>query len=304
MIQRAVSFPDPKHFVPLAPPSPRPSSHCKIAPATAPPVAPEPGQSHGFVLPDPVAAVHFQPRVRDVLLFPRAPALVTVPGGFHDFLDPVSTVWCRPGYSLQLSSFGRSRVRVDWATTAHVESALAGAWLEPPHVERDRPLGIYFASPKLFLAQRLLALGRPVPRWVRAEPTALALRAMALGSWHDSRSRRSGSDAPALVRAARRHLALSYDQPVPLPAIAEELGASSAHLSRAFKRCTGLSPMAYRHELRMRAALELLERRDADLCETGFALGYSSHSHFTERFRRTFGVTPSAYRSLASGAGN
>jgi len=53
---------------------------------------------------------------------------------------------------------------------------------------------------------------------------------------------------------------------------------------------------AYRNQLRLRAALESLAERHADLTGIALDLGFSSHSHFTETFRRTFGRTPSSVR--------
>jgi AraC-like DNA-binding protein len=54
-----------------------------------------------------------------------------------------------------------------------------------------------------------------------------------------------------------------------------------------------------RNELRLRCALERLERDDCDLTRLALDLGYSSHSHFTSSFRVLFGVPPSAIRRIA-----
>lgn len=107
------------------------------------------------------------------------------------------------------------------------------------------------------------------------------------------RHRRGDVDA---VEAARDLVARRYRENLSLSDIAREVSSSVFHLSRIFHARTGFSLHAYRTQLRLRAALERLAERDADLTGIALDLGFSSHSHFTETFRRTFGRTPSAVR--------
>jgi AraC family transcriptional regulator len=107
------------------------------------------------------------------------------------------------------------------------------------------------------------------------------------------RPRRSEVDA---VEAARDVIAGRYRENLSLLQIAREVGASVFHLSRVFHARTGFSLHAYRNQLRLRAALERLGERDADLTGIALDLGFSSHSHFTETFRRSFGRPPSSVR--------
>ena len=65
-----------------------------------------------------------------------------------------------------------------------------------------------------------------------------------------------------------------------------------------FRAVTGQTIHAYRMQLRVRSALERIERA-SDLSAVALALGFSSHSHFTASFRRAFGVTPSGVRGDA-----
>jgi AraC-like DNA-binding protein len=65
-------------------------------------------------------------------------------------------------------------------------------------------------------------------------------------------------------------------------------------LSRRFHEATGLTLHHYRAQLRLRAALELIEAR-TPLTEVALEVGYSSHSHFTEAFREAYGVPPSTF---------
>jgi AraC family transcriptional regulator len=104
-----------------------------------------------------------------------------------------------------------------------------------------------------------------------------------------------------LVEDARRLLAETFDQPLRLSTVARDLSCSPFHLCRVFRQGTGVTLHQYREQIRLRRALDLIER-GMDLTSVALEVGYSSHSHFTYAFRRTFGTTPKLVRgSLRSG---
>lgn len=114
----------------------------------------------------------------------------------------------------------------------------------------------------------------------------------------------SGGAAPAAASGMRHRvlaeraqvlLARRFAEPLALHDVAAELGTSAFHLCRVFRANTGQSLHRHRDQLRLRAALNRLER-DEDLTTIGLDVGYSSHSHFTAAFKRAFGTAPSTLR--------
>jgi len=105
------------------------------------------------------------------------------------------------------------------------------------------------------------------------------------------------------VEAARLILNESYDSPPRLSALAARLGCSTFHLSRVFRRLTGLSLRQYVGRLRTRLAADRLTRGERDLTGLALDLGFFDHSHFTKAFRREYGVSPSSARAAAGGVG-
>lgn len=101
---------------------------------------------------------------------------------------------------------------------------------------------------------------------------------------------------PSFVEDAEQLLARRYAEALSLDDIARSLGVSAYHLCRVFRAHTGTSLHQHRDQLRLRAALNRLERNE-DLTTIGLDVGYSSHSHFTAAFRRTFAVPPSRLRT-------
>lgn len=81
--------------------------------------------------------------------------------------------------------------------------------------------------------------------------------------------------------------------PATLDQVARSLGASAGHLSRVFKRVTGVPVHQYRNSLRVLGAFDEL---DDDLSVVAQRWGFSSHSHFTSVFTTWFGVPPAQAR--------
>jgi AraC-like DNA-binding protein len=104
--------------------------------------------------------------------------------------------------------------------------------------------------------------------------------------------------AHELADAAKTWIAPRVMQRLTLARIATALDCSVFHLCRSFRRATGLTLHAYRDQVRLRLALERLERGERDLSRLALDLGYSSHSHFTAAFHRSFDNPPAAVRKL------
>jgi AraC-like DNA-binding protein len=71
-------------------------------------------------------------------------------------------------------------------------------------------------------------------------------------------------------------------------------GLSTFHLVRTFKKRIGLSPLAYRDQLRMAEARRLLLAKQP-ISQISLTLGYADQSHFTRQFQRIVGTSPQRY---------
>lgn len=79
-------------------------------------------------------------------------------------------------------------------------------------------------------------------------------------------------------------------------------GGSARTLARAFVRETGLTFGAYRAQLRLMRALELLAL-GRSVTAVALTLGYNSVSAFVTKFRRHLGTTPARYYAIDGGDG-
>jgi AraC family transcriptional regulator len=84
-----------------------------------------------------------------------------------------------------------------------------------------------------------------------------------------------------------------------LDAIADAVGISRFHLSRAFAVSTGRSLTAYVRARRLSQAARTLAQGAPDILSLALDSGYGSHEAFTRAFRQHFGLPPEQLRAQA-----
>jgi AraC-like DNA-binding protein len=154
------------------------------------------------------------------------------------------------------------------------------------HIPIDGPT--YLMQRRLFDAARTLDL-------LEVEERALHIWSRVASALGRTRRRKELRDRER-IEEAKRIVATEPARRISLREIAAKTQLSPFQLCRAFRDATGMTLTAYRHDLRLRIALDLLRDPRADLSDIGLRLGYANHSHFTATFRRRFGITPSQYR--------
>src|SRR5699024_3879532 len=104
------------------------------------------------------------------------------------------------------------------------------------------------------------------------------------------------SDPDLLIRLAPVLQRLRADLGNPaLTELAESIGMTKYQLSRAMRRPTGLSPLAWRQNARIGRARHML-RQGRPIAETAHMLGFSDQSHFHRVFRAHVAASPGSYR--------
>ena len=98
------------------------------------------------------------------------------------------------------------------------------------------------------------------------------------------------------VRIAKEFLASSLDEKITLDQVASVVGLSRYYFLRLFKQETGLSPHAYRTQLRIDLAKDLL-LKGMPPAEVALETGFTDQSHLTNKFRQFTCATPLQYLS-------
>jgi AraC family transcriptional regulator len=105
--------------------------------------------------------------------------------------------------------------------------------------------------------------------------------------------------APRSVIQAMKYIHENYPGDVRLADIAGAAHLSSYHLTRVFKKATGVSPHQYLVQVRVNSARSLLTAGagDRSLAEIAAAVGFADQSHLTRHFKRMLGITPKQLRT-------
>lgn len=112
----------------------------------------------------------------------------------------------------------------------------------------------------------------------------------------DLTQERNTDSGDAYVEAAILDLRERYVVDLSADSVAERLGISGDHLSRLFKKATGLTFNEYLTRLRMKRAMELLRDPVVRIGEVADLAGYRDARYFSTLFRRIVGMTPSEFR--------
>lgn len=87
-----------------------------------------------------------------------------------------------------------------------------------------------------------------------------------------------------------------YNEEVSLLSAADYSCLSPQHLSRAFKKETGITFVDYLTKVRIRKAKDLFARDELKMYEIAEMVGYSNQHYFSTVFRRATGMSPGEYR--------
>jgi AraC family transcriptional regulator len=227
--------------------------------------------------------------------------------GTKRLADPVTaTLWNRGPYRVRHPVGGRDACTVFRLTAA---GTAAFAQASPPRQRVGQ--GGTFTGPSRPLDGRTYLLHRralAAAAGASADPLAVeepALEFLRIAAAEEE-SARTSPDPPSArrhVAGARDILARDFRRPLTIGQVARQVNCSPFHLSRLFRRATGVTLYQAVLRLRLREGLERLLDEPDGIASIALAVGFASHSHFTDAFRAEFGCPPShARRLLRKGA--
>ena len=100
----------------------------------------------------------------------------------------------------------------------------------------------------------------------------------------------------SLIEDTIQYIIIHLHEKITLDSTAEAIGVSSGHLSRTFKKETGMSFSDYIQKERIKAARNLLIYSDYTLTEISQYLHFSTQRYFISTFKKYFSITPGQYR--------
>lgn len=99
-----------------------------------------------------------------------------------------------------------------------------------------------------------------------------------------------------VTEAIEKHM---IDTDFNVTTLQEVVGVGNKQLYRKVKAMTGMTPVEYIRELRMRKASMMLNEGKFSVSEVMYTVGFSNSSYFSKCFSKAFGMTPTEYMRRA-----
>lgn len=100
-----------------------------------------------------------------------------------------------------------------------------------------------------------------------------------------------------IAEGIERHISESdFD----LETLASEMGMSRSTLYRKIKSVTGMTPLDFVNDIKMKHACMLLMQQKLTISEVAYTVGFSNPKYFTKCFKEEFGVTPTEYQQKST----
>lgn len=101
------------------------------------------------------------------------------------------------------------------------------------------------------------------------------------------------SKSPSSVsEKTKKAIIASYKDDLKITQLANLLKIDRSVMCRAFQKSYGLSPVKFRHLLRIFEGLKLINFENKSITYSAFDAGFSSLNHFEKHFKDFFGITP------------
>lgn len=107
--------------------------------------------------------------------------------------------------------------------------------------------------------------------------------------------KKSNLEISTNIIKAKEYIRLNYTKDISLESCANDVGTSYTHLSREFKKETGMGFVEYLNLLRINKAKSLLIRNDISMKEIVESVGFRNYNYFFKVFKNVEGVTPNEF---------
>ncbi|MGG1518866.1 AraC family transcriptional regulator [Paenibacillus oryzisoli] len=110
---------------------------------------------------------------------------------------------------------------------------------------------------------------------------------------------RQNDSSREMVEQARDYIHTKYMEPITLQKLADRYGKSAQSFSYFFKKHTGVFPIDYLIQHRMKRAQELLTTGSGTIKQIAESVGYADALYFSRLYKKFYGYTPSQAQQIS-----
>jgi len=119
---------------------------------------------------------------------------------------------------------------------------------------------------------------------------------------HKNEHEKASREENNFILTVQEYIQNNYMNDVRLSVLAEQLSVSQEHLSRVFKKETGIGFKEYLTGFRLQKAEEMLKHETGRaVSEVAYACGFSDGNYFSYIFKKVYGISPTAVRKKKEG---
>lgn len=104
---------------------------------------------------------------------------------------------------------------------------------------------------------------------------------------------------PDQITHAIQRIHFSYSEPISIAQLAKDCHMSVSSLNRMFKLYFNVSPLSYINNVRLTAAVHLLQNTNYPIVSIASSVGFETLSSFNRAFKKKYNETPSSMRQKA-----
>ena len=101
----------------------------------------------------------------------------------------------------------------------------------------------------------------------------------------------------AVATRTKKLIDETFNEDLSISDIGKQLGYSNPSMTRAFRKCYGLPPIAYRNKLRIFESMFVMAANGRSVMATASEVGFKDLSRFNKNFRRQIRAVPSKFRA-------
>jgi two-component system, response regulator YesN len=100
----------------------------------------------------------------------------------------------------------------------------------------------------------------------------------------------------SIVKNAVDYINLNFDKSISLSLVSENIVANASHLSRQFRKETGVNITDFINRKRIEEAKFLLKQNKHSITDIALLVGFENHNYFSTVFKQITGLTPKEYK--------